>query len=199
MSQKLKNTGLLELTAAYERVMQWFFAYPTREIGLSDLAEALNISKTTAHNAVKMLEQEGFLIVEVLGRVWRISCNTQHTYNYTRKVAYHLRLLYETNCLEAIHALIPNPKAIVLFGSYRKGDDVEKSDIDIAVEVADTQRLDIVELGVIPQFGFRKDVVVNLHIFSRERTEPNLFANIANGIVLEGFLEVYHDHPLQTA
>ena len=47
----------------------------------------------------------------------------------------------------------------------------------------------IVELGVLPEFGYRKDVLVNLYIFSRNKADLNLFSNIANGIVLEGFLE----------
>ena len=39
---------------------------------------------------------------------------------------------------------VGNAKSIVLFGSYRKGDDNDKSDIDIAVEVADDEEMKIV-------------------------------------------------------
>ena len=38
--------------------------------------------------------------------------------------------------------------------------------------------------------GYRKNVPVNVHVFSRNKIDLNLFANIANGIILEGFLEV---------
>ena len=89
-----------------------------------------------------------------------------------------------------IFKIVGNAKSVVLFGSYRKGDDNDKSDVDIAVEVADDEELRIVELGVIPKFGFRNNVKINLHIFSRNKVDLNLFSNIANGIVLEGFLEV---------
>ena len=77
-----------------------------------------------------------------------------------------------------------------MFGSYRKGDDTEDSDIDIAVEVSDNKGIRIVPFAIIHKFGYRKDVLVNLHIFSRNKIDINLFSNIANGIVLEGFLEV---------
>ena len=84
---------------------------------------------------------------------------------------------------------MPNAKAIVLFGSYRKGDDNEESDIDIAVEVIDESRY-IEDFGVIGKFGYRRGITVNLNVFSRDKINNNLFSNIANGIVLDGFLEV---------
>ena len=77
-----------------------------------------------------------------------------------------------------------------MFGSYRWGTDVEESDIDIAVEVIDNKDMQIIQLGIIEQLGYKKKVPVNLHVFSRNKIDLNLFANIANGIILEGFLEV---------
>ena len=48
----------------------------------------------------------------------------------------------------------------------------------------------IIEMKPIDTFGYRKNVPVHLYVFSRNNVDINLFANIANGIVLEGFLEV---------
>lgn len=189
VAKKLKKTELMELNEAYLKTLYWFFSFPNREIGLNDLSEALKISKTTAKKVVLQLIDEGFLDREVLGKIWRISSNHDHPYNYTRKICYNLTIIYESIILSAIHDIIKNPKAVVLFGSYRKGDDNEKSDIDIAVEVLGDEDVKIVELGILPEFGHRKDVLVNLYIFSRNKVDLNLFANIVNGIVLEGFLE----------
>ena len=187
--KKLKKTELIELNEAYLKILYWFFSFPNKETGLNDLSEALKISKTTAKRVVLQLIEEGFLNREILGKIWRISSNRDHPYNYTRKICYNLSIIYESVILSAIHDIIKNPKAVVLFGSYRKGDDNEKSDIDIAVEVLGDEDVKIVELGILPEFGHRKDVLVNLYIFSRNKVDLNLFANIVNGIVLEGFLE----------
>ena len=65
-----------------------------------------------------------------------------------------------------------------------KGSEFEKILKSIDEEVK------IFELGILPEFGHRKNVLVNLYIFSRNKIDLNLFSNIANGIVLEGFLEV---------
>ena len=179
-----------ELKEAYPKVLMWFFAYPNRETGLNDLSEALSISKTTASSVVGQLAKEGFLKKEVLGKIWRISCNKNHAYNSTKKIAYNLLLLYQSGIIKKISGAMQNSRAIILFGSYRKGDDDEKSDIDIAVEQLGSEDLNIINIGAIKKFGYREKVPVNLHIFSRSKIDINLFANIANGIVLEGFLEV---------
>ena len=92
--------------------------------------------------------------------------------------------------LQEIHKKFGNSRSIILFGSYRWGDDNEKSDIDIAVEILGDKEVKIFKLGVIQKLGYRQNIPVNLHIFSRNKIDLNLFSNIANGIVLEGFLEV---------
>ena len=84
----------------------------------------------------------------------------------------------------------PNIIFAYLFGGLTKGKSLPMSDVDIAVEVLDDKDVRIIELGTLPQFGFRKNVKINLHIFSRNKIDLNLFSNIANDIVLEGFLEV---------
>ncbi len=189
-TKKLKSIDYLGLKEAYEKVMLWFFSFPQREIGLSDLSAELEISKTNAKLIVNQMVQENFLNKQEVGKAWRISCNINHIYTYSRKLGYNLRLIYESGIIKDIRNIFPSAKAIVLFGSYRRGDDTEKSDIDLAVEVLDNQEVRIHSLGVFPQFGYRKNVPVNLHIFSRNKIDLNLFANIANGFVLEGFLEV---------
>lgn len=187
--KKEKLFQALEEAEAQVRVLYWFFDFPLKEVSLSDLSKNTGISKSTANKIVHRLVDIGFLKKEVLSRIWRIRCNLTHPYNLSIKMPYHLELIYQSGILEAIYKQIPNPRAIILFGSYRKGDDTEQSDIDIAIEVLGNERLKIIELGIIDKIGYRKNVKVNLHIFSRNKIDLNLFANIANGIVLAGFLE----------
>lgn len=189
-AKKLRKTDIIETNEAYNKALIWFFSFPRRKIGLSDISDELDISKKTAKRVVERLEREGFLSKEVIGKAWRISCNIDHQYNITRKICYNLQMIYESTILSTIRQSIPNPVSIILFGSYRKGDDNEESDIDIAVEVIGNEDIKIYELGKLPQFGYRNNVAVNLHVFTRNKIDINLFSNIANGIVLEGFLEV---------
>lgn len=190
MLTKFKKVDQIELNEAYQKVLSWFFSFPNDETTLNSLSEKLRISKTTANSMVIRLLKEGFLISKVIGKAWQIKCNQQHPYNYTRKISYNLNMVYESGIIKEIHKVVDSPRAIVLFGSYRKGDDTENSDIDLAVEVLGEKEVEILKFGLFQSFGYRKNVVANLHIFSRNRIDLNLFANISNGIVLEGFLEV---------
>jgi predicted nucleotidyltransferase len=188
--QKVIRWSETELNEAYRKVLGWFFSFPDKKIGLNDLSIAVRVSKTNAKKAVLALKDEGFISVEHIGRIWQISCNPGHSYNYTRRISRNLFLVYESGILDAVHKTLPNTKAVILFGSYRKGDDTEESDIDIAAEVVSDEPVRVVNLGILPEFGYRKNVPVSLHIFSRNNIDLNLFANVANGIVLQGFLEV---------
>lgn len=187
---KLNKVGQLELNQGPLGIVYWFFAYPEVKISLTDLSKELNISKKTASRIVNDLVKEGFLILEQIGRAWRIHCNIQHPYNRTIKIGYNLSLIYNSGIIAEIRRRVGNPKSITLFGSYRKGDDNGSSDLDIAVEIIGNKELEIMNIGTIAQLGFRKNVPVNIHVFTRNKIDLNLFANIANGIVLEGFLEV---------
>ncbi len=193
--KKLKKVELLEQNESYLKVMIWFFSYPLIPISLSDLAKELKISKKTATLIVNQFVKEEFLIKEEIGRTWRISCNQKHPYNFTRKIGYNLSIvyqaLYESGIINDLYNAVGNPKSIILFGSYRKGDDTDKSDLDIAVEIIGNEKMKIVNLGNIPELGYRKNVPVNLHVFSRNKVDLNLFSNIANGIIIEGFLEAH--------
>ena len=192
MAKKIGSIKSPNQDKAYNKVVEWFFSFPNREFSLNELSIALKIAKTTAKRVVNRLIDEGFLTRTIYGKVWIIKCNPQSDFNYTRKIAFNLGMVYEAylgGIREDILEIVPNPRAIILFGSYRKGDDTEDSDIDIAVEVLDPKKAGIIELGHIAGFGYRKDVTVSLHIFTRKDVDVNLFSNIANGIVLSGFLE----------
>ena len=179
----------LEASRAYLRIIYWFFDYPTVAVSLSDLAKNSDVSKKLASLVVNLLLEEGFLNKEVIGKTWRITCNQEHSYNVSKKIPYNLGRIYESGIVEAIKAAIPNYKSIILFGSYRKGDDTHESDIDVAVEILGNEEMFIHNFKV-SSLGYRENVNVNAHMFSRNKIDLNVFANISNGIVLEGFLEV---------
>ncbi len=187
--QILKGTNLSELERAYDKIMVWFFAFQDTDFTLNELCKNLEIAKTTANIVVSKFERMGFLTCHVLGKVWRIRAKPTHVFFVTHKIPFNLKSVYESGVLEWVNNNIPDARAIILFGSYRKGDDTEKSDVDIAVEVLRDSEPEIINLQ-IAQMGYRKNVPLNIQVFSRNKIDLNLFANIANGIILHGFLEV---------
>ncbi|MDO8508928.1 MAG: nucleotidyltransferase domain-containing protein [Nanoarchaeota archaeon] len=185
----LKNVNVDQLERTLDKCLIWFYAYPRTKIGLNDLAKSINSSKSATKQVVESLIKIEFLNRDIIGKAWLLTANQKHPYLVTKKIPYNLNLVYESGIIDAVYKLIQSPRAIVLFGSYRWGSDIEDSDIDIAVEVLDNRDLEIIRLGEIEQLGYRKKVPVNLHVFSRNKIDLNLFANIVNGIVLDGFME----------
>ena len=188
--QLLKSVTINEFERTYNKCLFWFFAYPRSRIGLNDLTKSINSSKTATKKAVELLIKDAFLTREIIGKSWILLANQKHNYILSKKMPYHLSKIYESGIVDIIYKTLPQTRTIVLFGSYRWGTDIETSDIDIAVETLDNKELEIKQLGTIGTLGYRKNIVINMHIFSRKKIDLNLFANIANGIILDGFLEV---------
>ena len=186
----LKDVPVEQLERTLDKFLAWFYAYPNAKIGLTDLAKSIKSSKTATKQIVESLIQQQFLNREIIGKAWLLSANQKHLFFITKRIPYNLQKVYESGVIDAVYKKVASPRAIVLFGSYRWGTDREESDIDIAAEVIDNQDLQVIHLGTIENLGYRKNVPINLHIFSRNKIDLNLFANIANGIVLDGFLEV---------
>src|SRR3989338_6085490 len=173
----LKDVEVNELERTLDKCLRWFYAYPTAKIGISDLAKSINSSKTAAKQVVESLVNVQFLTRDVIGRAWMLFANQKHAYFVTKKIPYNLNIVYESGILDAVYKTVPSARNIILFGSYRWGTDTKESDIDIAVEVVDNHGLKLINLGTIGKLGYRKNVPVNLHIFSRNKIDLNLFAN----------------------
>ena len=97
---------------------------------------------------------------------------------------YNLSSLLESGLIKFIEEKFM-PKSIILFGSYRRGEDIENSDIDIFVECKEKKlNLDKFErkLNRNIQLHFKE----NFNLYPKE-----LKNNIMNGIVVGGFLEGY--------
>lgn len=193
MKEKQKKTaGLEDLTSAALRILWFFFAYPDKEFSLNDIREETKTSKSNAKKIILDFEKKGLVKREILGRLWRLRANTESARFRHAKIAYNLELVYEIYreyLLEEITKHYPQARAVIFFGSYRKGEDTQKSDIDIAIEVPGTKEPKIDEILSLNKVAYRENVKVNLLVFSRDKVDLNLFANIANGIVLDGVLE----------
>ena len=189
LKKNIQGIKVEEFERAYERCLVFFYAFPTRTIGLSELSLLIKSSKTATKKAIETLVKQDFLKREIVGKAWILSVNQNHFFCKTKKVLYHIDKLYESGIIEDIYDAIPQARSIILFGSYRYGSDIEESDIDLAVEVLDNYELQILKV-MMGQLGYRKNIPVNVHVFSRNKIDLNLFANIANGFILDGFLEV---------
>ena len=181
----MKRTDKFDLQhSAYFKLVDILFRYPEKQFSLTELANEAGISKSNASINLDFLKSKG--IVKVIDRksMYLISANRDDPAFVRMKIAFNLRRIYDSQIIEKLENKYNNPKAIILFGSYRKGTDISSSDVDIAVESEQSGSEKPEDLRKI--FG----KTVQILKFSRKKVDLNVFNNIANGIVLSGFLEV---------
>lgn len=190
---KLKRNKLeqtLYIETARQRIAEILFKYPDKEFSLSDLAKEAHVKKSNMGTILNDYYKAGFVEITKLSKIWRIKANQKSWHFLRSKIVYNLNFVYQSGLVEFLVDNFKNPKAVVLFGTFRNGADVTTSDIDIAVETGEIENYEILSLKALE--GFEKGISrkIQIHRFNRRAVDISLFNNIANGIVLWGFLAV---------
>lgn len=198
--QRKKNEQSLDKESGIRRVLNELMLSPNDEFSLSELAEKAGISKPNMGGILKQLQEKGLVQISKLATIWRIQANTQNWEFRKRKIATNISGIYESGVVEFLANTFNNPKAIILFGSFRRGEDGTNSDIDIAIEdekkegILSTSLDDLLkteeEKQALRQYESQTRRRIQIHFFNRKKVDQNVFKNIANGVVLWGFLEV---------
>jgi predicted nucleotidyltransferase len=184
-----RNLDIYE-ESARNKVAEVLFKYPEKEFSLSDLAKEAGTAKANIGNILDEFSQTEVITIEKLSKIWRIRANQTSRDYIENKIVYNLHTINNSGLVEVLIEKFNNPKAIVLFGSFRKGEDISTSDIDIAIETDDVKEYEVKELDELSEFEKLFGKKIQLHVFTRKAVDINVFNNIANGIVLWGFLEV---------
>lgn len=188
--RSIKDYRKLFVATAAQRVAEVLYRYPDKEFSLSDLAKEAGVAKPNLNGIVGELEQLGFLKVEKLSKIWRIRANRESWLYVKNKILYNLNFIYQSGLVEYLIQAYHKPKAIVLFGSFRKGEDTSDSDIDLAIEMEGRAEYKILGLRQLAEYERAIRRRIQIHEFSRDSVDIHVFNGIANGIVLYGFLEV---------
>ncbi len=173
-----------------QKVLEVVFQFPEKEFSLSDLAKEAGVAKANIGKILDELESAELVDKVELTKIWRIKARQQSSNFRKMKTVRNLNLISQSGLAEFLGTMYDNPKAIVLFGSFRWGEDVSNSDIDIAIETENTRKYGSMKLPQLPEFEKMLGRRVQIHVFDRRDVDVNVFNNIANGIVLSGFLEV---------
>ncbi|MBI4147332.1 nucleotidyltransferase domain-containing protein [Candidatus Woesearchaeota archaeon] len=184
-----KYLGLL-VQSSRQRVLEVLFQNPEIEFSLSDLAKEAGVAKPHIGEILQELEGLRFISITKLTKIWRIKANQQHWNFVKSKILYNLNFIYQSGLVEYLNEYFSNPKAIVLFGSFGRGEDVSSSDIDIAIETDDIEEYKTIGLRELIDFEKEIKRSIQIHLFNRKNVDLHVFNNIANGIVLLGFLDV---------
>ncbi len=192
MIKPIVHKNLLKLyeETSKNKIINILFRYPEKEFSLSDLAKESCVAKANIGKILDEFQKDNLITIEKLSKIWRIKSNQTNWIFVKNKIANNLSFIYRSGLVEFLVEHFKNPKVISLFGSFRKGEDISNSDIDIAIESDEIEEYKIIELKELSEFEEIIGRRIEIHLFNRKNININLFNNIANGIILWGFLEV---------
>lgn len=160
-----------------------FLDSPTESFRLRELSRISKISPLSVKNYLDGFEKEGIITKYEKRKIpYYKAIRENNNFILYKKIS----IIYELNKNGLVDYLWDklSPQAIILYGSYAKGEAIEDSDIDIFV-IGQEKKIDIKE--------FEKKLEKNIHLMF----DPNvghipkeLKNNLVNGVILKGYFKV---------
>jgi predicted nucleotidyltransferase len=165
------------------KVIEIFFKNPNKSFHIRELSRITGLSPPGIIKIIKKLKKEGLLISKKEKVTEEVKPNFANRF-YLIKRLYNFYSLYESGLINYLRGFYEEPQAIILFGSYSKGSDTEKSDIDLCIL---SNKKNLPDLTNFEKRLNRKINIINSDIDNMKKEFKN---SLANGIVLEGYIEL---------
>jgi predicted nucleotidyltransferase len=162
-------------TEKMDRLLELIYENPAKAISVREGARKTGLSKSTVQNKIKFLKKEGILNNK--------GAFSNSFYAKFIKTYYYLNKIHKSGLIGFLikHA---NPSAIILFGSFAKGESVAESDIDLFVEA--TKKKDVALIH------YERKLKHEIQLFTEsdiKKLPDELFNNVVNGIKLYGYFD----------
>ncbi len=113
------------------KILTLFFENPTGEFYLREVGVRAKISVGAAKKYLDRLVKAGILSARRQGNMRLFRANRESPAYKQKKVAYAVEKIVSSGLLAAL--MRSTPSSIVLYGSFARGEDDEKSDLDLLV------------------------------------------------------------------
>jgi predicted nucleotidyltransferase len=166
------------------KVLKVFLDSPTESFGLRELSRASGIAPVSVLNYLKEFEREKLIVRKIIKGVPAYIANRDNENFIVNK---KIGILYELSNSGLVEELWQklSPNAIVLYGSFARGEAVEGSDVDIFI-IGKEKRIKLE--------SFEKNLGKKIHLMFEENVKMisrELKNNLINGIVLKGYIKVF--------
>ena len=174
---------MLEKNNRY-KLLKIFLFNPTEEFRLRELGRLSKISPPSVMNYLREFEKEG-LIKSFNKRgipFYKAEINDEKFREYKK-----ISIFFELNDSGLADFLWDelSPRAIILYGSYSKGESTENSDLDLFIMGKEKK---------INLDRYEKKLGLSIHLFFEENVKKlprELKNNLINGIVIRGYLKLF--------
>ncbi len=168
-------------------LLELFFKEPLHPFHLRELCRALKWSPTKVRSKISSLKKK-VLITETKEKNLSIFRANIGGDEYKKFKIVH-NILKAFDIAKIIERNLEDFEAIILFGSARKGEDMENSDFDICIVGAKEREIDFKETE--KELG-RKISLLFIDSFEKLRkNNRELLNNLINGFVIKGYAKVF--------
>ena len=166
------------------KLIKLFLDSPTESFRLREIARLTKISPPSVMDYLKEFENEGLVNKQIKRKIpFYTAIRDSSNFVLYKKIS----ILFELNNVGLVDYLWDklSPEAIILYGSFSKGESIESSDVDLFILGKD-KNLELID--------FEKKLNKKIHLLYKKSVKeiPNeLKNNILNGIVLKGYIRVF--------
>ena len=169
-----------------KEIKDFFFTNPTTKLRVRQIERSVKVPLPSVIRYTTELEKGGILKSTAIANVKFYSADRISKTFLIEKKFSNIKMLFLSGLMDFLVKELSNP-LIIVFGSYAKGEDVENSDIDLYVETSVKNEIMLDK--------FEKKMQRRIQIFKYKKIQDiknkDLANNIINGIILNGFLEVF--------
>ena len=180
------NIYKLKLTNLQQEILRLLSIKAGIALNQRQIANLLEVTPPAVMKALPGLEKEGLIILQQdkESKRWSVELNRGNHKVMQLKRADNLKQVYESGLADFLEKEFAGA-AIILFGSYARGEDIVNSDIDIAVVGRKEKQLS----SALYEKILGRRISINSYA-SWDKIHKHLKENLCNDIVLAGGVEL---------
>ncbi|MDD5163147.1 MAG: nucleotidyltransferase domain-containing protein [Candidatus ainarchaeum sp.] len=168
------------------KAIQHVISCPGKSFSIRGLAASIKISPGSAREALGFMEKKGIVTLKIIGKTHQYRADLENPLCRQWKVLFNLDFIADSKLVDGLLEKIPSIQTILLYGSFAKGTNDEKSDLDLLVIAHKTSKMD---------FGFlnktRKEInisLLSLNEWKKKALQDRVFYEnvIYDSVVLHG-------------
>jgi len=189
MSQKKDKDKILFFRESIFKVAELIFNSPNKIFHIRMIEKETGFSTTAVIDSVEELKQYEIITLEETSLTTNVKANLDSEAYRFYKLVFNLYRLKRYGFVDNLIEIFNNPEAIVLFGSFAKGEDIEESDIDILIISNKKDNKNSENISNTFEKELNRKININV-LTSLDKSSKEFKNAVANGIVLHGYIKV---------